>query len=357
MPDCLDVPRNAARAAKHGPDAITGLARLVHAAALALACVAAPAQPPRASTVAIVLPRPEGAIERAFRDYLAKSGVALRTVSLVRTGRAEDDVALRATLRALHPDLIYTWGAATTRAVAGAARPAAPDDAIRDIPVVFTSVADPVAAGLVVELERPGRNLTGAMHVAPLAAQFAAMRAWRPLHRLGVLYDPLEGDAVTFRNQLRQRAQAEHVMLLEEPLQPDSSGEPDPASIPAAVRRLRERGAEMLYIGPDPLLGYTYADLVTDAALEAGLPTFAATDDTLRRSKALLGLVSPAEGVGRLAAAEALQILRQHTPPGDMPVRAPSSFSVLLDMDVARRLGAYPPLRLLDVAQVIDQAP
>jgi putative ABC transport system substrate-binding protein len=195
------------------------------------------------------------------------------------------------------------------------------------------------------------------MHVAPLAAQFAAMRAWRPLHRLGVLYDPLEGDAVTFRNQLRQRAQAEHVMLLEEPLQPDSSGEPDPASIPAAVRRLRERGAEMLYIGPDPLLGYTYADLVTDAALEAGLPTFAATDDTLRRSKALLGLVSPAEGVGRLAAAEALQILRQHTPPGDMPVRAPSSFSVLLDMDVARRLGAYPPLRLLDVAQVIDQAP
>ena len=347
-------------------DAITALVRAARrplaVAALAVGNAASAQQPapvpaPRGYTVAIVLPRPEGAIEHAFRDYFAKSGVPLRTVSLTWTGRPEDRAGLRAALRALHPDLVYAWGTPTTEAVAGPARPATPDDAIRDIPVVFASVADPVADGLVTTLERPGRNLTGVSHLAPLAAQFAAMRAWRPLRRLGLLYDPNEGDGVTFRNQLRQRAAAEHVTLLEEPLRPDVSGEPDPASIAGAVRRLRERGADMLYIGPDALIGDTYADFVTDAALDAGLPSFAATDGTMRHSKALFGLVSPGEGVGRLAAAKALRILVQHAPAGGVPVETPPSFSLLLDMAVARRLGAYPPLRLLDVAEVIDGAP
>ncbi len=329
-----------------------------HGAAFALAALAlaspASAQTGPAWSVVMVLPRAEGPIERAFKEYIAKSGATLHATTLPWSGRPEDRAALRARLRALHPDLVYTWGTPTTLAVAGPLQaPPGGDDAIRDIPVVFASVGDPVAAGLVASLGRPGRNVTGVSHLAPLAAQFGAMRAWRPLRRLGFLYDPLESDAVTLREQIRAQARAAHVELVEEPLAPDSSGEPDPAAIPAAVARLRARGAEMLYMGPDPLIGSTYADLVTAAALDAGLPTFSPLETAVRQSKALFGLVSTASGVGRMAASKALDVLSRRVPAASEPVGSLPAFSLLVDMDVARQLRSYPPLRLLEVADVL----
>lgn len=334
--------------------------RRTRAAVFALAALALSAPAPAWSqagpawSVVMVLPRAEGPVERAFKDYVAKSGASLRATTLAWSGRPGDRAALRAQLRALHPDLVYTWGTPTTLAVAGPLRaPPGGDDAIRDIPVVFASVGDPVSAGLVASLDRPGRNVTGVSHLAPLAAQFGAMRAWRPLRRLGTLYDPVESDAVTMREQLRAQARVAQVELLEEPLAPDSSGEPDPAAIPAAVARLRARGAQMLYMGPDPLVGAAYADLVTAAALGAGLPTFSPLEATVRQSRALFGLVSPASGVGRMAARKALDILSRRTSAASEPVGTLPAFSLLVDIDVARRLGSYPPLRLLEVADVL----
>jgi len=52
----------------------------------------------------------------------------------------------------LNPDVIVAVG---TPAVSAAR------DAIRTIPVVFVTFADPVRTGLVVSLARPGRNMTG----------------------------------------------------------------------------------------------------------------------------------------------------------------------------------------------------
>ena len=330
----------------------------LHAAAFALAVSALPlpasAQTGPEWSVVMVLPRAEGPVERAFKEYIAKSGATLHATMLPWSGRPEDRAALRARLRMLRPDLVYTWGTQATLAVAGPLQaPPGGDDAIRDIPVVFASVGDPVAAGLVASLARPGRNVTGVSHLAPLAAQFGAMRAWRPLRRLGFLYDPVESDAVTLRGQIRAQARAAHVELVEEPLAPDSSGEPDPAAIPAAVARLRARGAEMLYMGPDPLVGITYADLVTAAALDAGLPTFSPLEAAVRRSNALFGLVSTESGVGRMAASKALDVLSRRVPAASEPVESLPAFSLLVDMNAARQLRSYPPLRLLEVADVL----
>ncbi len=47
---------------------------------------------------------------------------------------------------------------------------------IKDIPVVFSGVTDPVAAGLVSSLEAPGANVTGMTDMSPVDEHLALIR-------------------------------------------------------------------------------------------------------------------------------------------------------------------------------------
>jgi len=81
------------------------------------------------------------------------------------------------------PDLVY----ATTASLA-----AATIKENRKLPVVFTTNADPVAAGLVESLAKPGRNATGAYQVTADASQkrFELVRQALPqVKRMGAIFD------------------------------------------------------------------------------------------------------------------------------------------------------------------------
>lgn len=81
------------------------------------------------------------------------------------------------------PDLVY----ATTASLAIAAL-----KENRTLPVVFTTNSDPVAAGLVESLARPGKNATGAYQVAPDASarRFELVRQALPkVKRMGAIFD------------------------------------------------------------------------------------------------------------------------------------------------------------------------
>src|SRR5438093_6864118 len=69
-------------------------------------------------------------------------------------GKFERLPALAAELVALKVDVIVTEGGSTVAAQAA-------KQATRTLPIVFASVADPVANGLVTSLARPGGNVTG----------------------------------------------------------------------------------------------------------------------------------------------------------------------------------------------------
>jgi len=87
------------------------------------------------------------------------------------------------------PDLIYATTTSTALAVV---------KQTASIPVVFTSAADPVAAGLVASLARPGGNATGAFQSLPDATQvrFELIREIYPdLKRFGLLLDRRSPDS------------------------------------------------------------------------------------------------------------------------------------------------------------------
>lgn len=322
--------------------------------ALATLMSAAPAQEPQAYRIAMVLPRDVQNIEVAFQDYLRKRHLDAKIEMLRFSDRAEDGPALVAKVRALKPDLIYSWGTGTTLALAGKYDAADAETYIRDIPIVFTEVTDPIGSGLLQQTDPPRRNVTGVSHVAPLAVQLNAMRGYRPFKRLGYIANPAESNTVSVGEQLRQLARTSDFELLEEAVPMTAAGQPDAQALPGLIHRLRERGAELLYIGPSTFLAFTHRDLVSRTAIAEKLPTFCATESIVRQSSCMFGLFSNGTNVGRFAGFKAAQILVEKVPVERIPAQTLQRFSLLINMATVRALELYPPLALLNVAEVVE---
>ncbi len=309
----------------------------------------------RPYSIAMVLPRPRGEMERAFEEYFAKRNLPLYTTLIPYSGRAKDQPALINQLRRLAPDLIYTADTATTLAVAGPLN-AAPASHITDIPVIFTSVSDPIAAGLVLDLERPGRKLTGVIPLAPMSTQINTIAAYRRFGTLGCLHaNTTQTRAVMEHLRALGRSQGFKLMDVSVPLKGD--GAIDVAAIPALVQNLKRDGVDFLYIGPETFITGPLQKAMADAALDAGLPTYSALEGAVRDNGALFGVFSPEANVGRFAALKAMRILSNTVSAGEEPIESLVHFSVLINMETARRLQVYPPLLLLDAANVVDGQP
>ncbi len=310
------------------------------------------ATPERTFRIHMVLGRGEGANEAGFKDYLARRGLRAEYTIHDAGGDPARIAAIVEELRSVRPDLIYTWGTPQTRGVVGSWDDPEPERYIRDIPVLFTFVAAPLDARIVPNLERPGGNVSGTIHIAPIVAQVNTILAYRPIKRLGVVFNPAERNSFLAVEGLRQEWGNRGLTLIEQPL-PLTEGKPDPAAIPAMISGCRDQGAEMLYIGPDTFIATTHRTLVADTALALRLPSFSVTELIVRSDQGLFALSSSTYGIGRLTGVKAVQILLEGRSPGDLPVETLRRFSVVINMATAKALSFYPPLNLLNFAEVV----
>ena len=295
--------------------------------------------------------RGETDVDKGFRAYLAEAGLQVRyTVRDVQqdVGRIP---AILQEARALAPDLIYVWGTPITLAVVGAYDDPDRQHFIHDIPVVFALVAAPVRSRIVERLEAPGRNVTGAVHVVPFDVQLRVMQRYHPLQKLGVLYTGSEPNSRAIVEGARATCQDSGVALLERTFRTNAQGQPTADGV-ELVAQLQAEGAQWLYLLPDTFLGSVYAR-VTPAALQAKLPCFGAAELAVRSGAALTGLVSRYYSVGQLAGAKAVEILVGGKSPATIPVERLKRFSLLVNMRVAHSLRLYPPIDMLNYAEVI----
>lgn len=294
-------------------------------------------------------------VERGFADHFAARGIPVeitwRDIALdpARLPGVVDEI------RRARPHLVHTWGTGVTLGIAG--RWDAPDDGrhVRDIPVVFSLVASPVGAGIVPDLRAPGRAVTGVSHVAGLGVQLQTMATYRPFRALGMLHSPNEPNSAAVLEELQALGRRRGITVLARPFRAGPGGQPVAGGAQDLVRQLREDGAEWLYMPPDSFLSTQARDVVVPAALALGLPAFASTEQ-LMSAGALLGLVSRYYNVGQFAAFKAEQILSGRTPAARIPVETLTRFSLQINLNVARRLGALPPLEMFNYAELIGDA-
>jgi len=329
--------------------------RLLAGAVAAFGASVAPplrAAPARRYRVMMIVWRGETDAELGFRDYFHERGMDVEFI--VRD--ADSDVNRVAEFareaRETRPDLIYTWGTPATLAVVGEYDRVDPARHITDIPVVFNVVASPEQAKIVPTRAGSGRNVTGAVHIVPLSAQIAAMRAYRPFKRLAVIYNPAEPNSVINVRELESVAGREKWELEAEAVPLDDAGRPMRQALPELIARVAVGRPQFLYIGPDSFLGVHRME-VTRLALEHKIAVYSATESILVGTDALFGLVSRFHNLGRLVARQAESILVDGVPPGLIPIGTLSRFSYIINMPSARKLGLYPPMSVLDYAEVV----
>jgi len=295
--------------------------------------------------------RGETPVEQGFRAQLREDGIDAQLILRDAGQDVRRVVEFAAEAKALRPDLIYVWGTPATLALVGKRGEVNPARHVTDIPVVFTMVSSPVAVRLVDLSLISGRNITGTSHVVPLHDQLKAIQTYRKFSRLAVIYNPTEANSLINVGELREEARQKGFNLIEEPV-PLAEGKPNPAELPNLLTRLASKDPQFLYLGPDSFIGAN-SETITAMALELNLPAFSATEPPLRKAAALFGLVSRYDNLGRLTAYKAAQILRDNKRPGDIPVETLKRFSLVIRMDIARQLNFYPPISMLDYAELV----
>ncbi|ABS67767.1 ABC-type uncharacterized transport system, periplasmic component [Xanthobacter versatilis] len=291
-------------------------------------------------------------VERGFRDYFAANEIKVEFLTRdVERDAGRVKPILAEVLPSFKPDLIYTYGTPNTLAVAGPYD--APPDApfVRDIPVVFALVAAPVQVKIAPSLASSGRNVTGAVHVVPTDVQMRAMQSYKAFHKVGVIYSPNERNSVAIIEEMQAFSAGINASVIAQPLTMVGS-RPTGDGVEDFVRNLKAQGADWLYLPADTFLA-TIFDRVGPAALAAGLPTFGATEYFLREGLGLVGLVSRYYSVGQLAASKAVEVLVQRVPPRDIPIETLRRFALIINMNIAKQLGVYPPIAMLNYAEVI----
>jgi putative ABC transport system substrate-binding protein len=291
-------------------------------------------------------------VEDGFDDYLASNGIAAEFIerdagqSTAKLPEFVDEIRL------LKPDLVYTWGTPVTLGIAGRYDAEDKQKFITDIPIVFALVASPLNARLVADRAKPGRNLTGAVHVVPTETQLRAMHSYRPITRLGVLYTATEQNSLSIVQEHKDLQQPMGFSLIERQFRVGGDGRPTPDGIEELVGEIKKEGANWLYLLPDTFLGTQYGR-VTPAAMAEALPTFGAAELAIRQGGALVALISRYYSVGQLAASKAVKILKKEVPVEDVPIETLKRFSLIINMPVAKKLDLYPPIDMLNYAEVL----
>jgi len=253
-------------------------------------------------------------------------------------------------------DLVVTWGTTTALSILGTHETADPAKHITKIPAMFMIVSQPVGVSLVKDFGATGRNITGTIYLVPEETQLKLAQSYRPFKKMAVIYNPAEKNSVLSVENLKAIAKKEGWALLDRPVPTGADGKPDTTALPALVAELAAEKPEWFYQGPDSFLNVN-RDLFTSEAVKNGIPVFAAGENPVRTSNALLGVVNRYYNVGQFTGARAEQVLLKGVKAGDMPIDSPSRFSVIINMQTAKNLQLYPPLNLLKFSDVITETP
>jgi putative ABC transport system substrate-binding protein len=215
------------------------------------------------------------------------------------------------------------------------------------IPIVFAASADPVGAGLVESLSRPGGNVTGLslQQTDTAAKRLELLREVVPrLRRLAIMVNADNPASVL---EMREVEAAARALGLEAAITEYRNSE----GIAAAIESVQGR-AEALYVCNDPLTANNPVR-VSLLAITARLPTI----HIFREHVEAGGLMSYGASMTDLHArsADFVDKILHGAKPGELPVQQPVKFDLVFNQTTAKALGLEIPSRLLFTAdQVIE---
>ena len=281
----------------------------------------------------------------AFVERLRALGwIEGRTITIAyrwSQGRPERDAEIAAEFVRDKVDVILTVGSIAARVQLATAT----------IPIVFALGVDPVGAGLVASLARPGGNITGLSNQSPDLAgkRLELLREVIPgLRRLAVMFDA--GYSSTVREMSEVEAAGRMLGIEVAPVGLRRAEDIAPAF--AGLSAQGDTRADALYVVIDALIVANRARIIS-SALTARLPTIFNQREFVQAE----GLMSygPSFADSFRRAADYVDKILRGTKPGDIPVEQPTKFEFVINLKTAAALGiTVPPALLARADEVIE---
>jgi putative tryptophan/tyrosine transport system substrate-binding protein len=252
-------------------------------------------------------------------------------------GEAERIRALAAELVSLNPEAIITGGVPATRAV---------QQQTQSIPIVFVSVGDPVASGIVKNIAHPEGNITGITNLFPsIAGKWVELlKEMAPrIQRIGLLYNA----QFSFSGYFHAIDEAARALTI-------------PANIPYRdaidiVQSIDAFAAEpdggLIIVPPSPAAAYR--EIVLHLAARHRLPTIC-PDRGYVAEGGLMSYGSSNIDLARRVAYYVDRILRG-AKVSELPVEFPARFELVINLKTAKAIGlTIPESFLLRADEVIE---
>ena len=320
---------------------------LLGSTAIAWPLVARAQQPSQTRRIGVLIAAPENDAEakRMLRALLQglqelgwKPGTNLQIEIRYGGGLPERIAAAAKELVAAQPEVLEVETTPGTAAVL---------KETRTIPVVFTTVSDPVGAGFVQSLSHPGSNVTGFINIeSSVGGKWLQLlkNVMPQVTRATVLFNAAAAPQADYYRRTIELAATSLAITTRMALVGDMAGTQkeilDTAQEPRAG----------LIIGPD---AFTYShrfqivELANSAKVPAVYPFTAFT--------AAGGLLSYGVDVADLHRRAAIYVDRilKGAKPGDLPVQLPTKFELAVNLKTAKALGLTIPDSLLTVADEV----
>jgi putative ABC transport system substrate-binding protein len=255
-------------------------------------------------------------------------------------GRAAELPAAAKQLVERGADILVTGGGGANEAKAVQA-------ATDRIPIVFMSGSDPVGAGLVQSLSRPGANVTG---VADLDVELAPKRLelFRELvprlKRVLIAYDAGDRSVLSQLDEYRKAATRLGLTLIERPVRTQAEAQ-------AVFGRVQR--AELDGILSPRFLSLNIPGFIIDTGLRQRIPTMLHSAFHVEQG-GLASYAADLYDLGRQAARLVDRIMKG-VRPADIPVERTTRFELVINKKTAAALGlAIPPEILVRVDRFIE---
>jgi putative ABC transport system substrate-binding protein len=289
-------------------------------------------------------PGPFESIVAAFRDGLVATGYVEGTNVAFEyrwaEGRYDRLPALAADLVARKVNLIVT--------IVGLPPALAAKNATSTIPILFATVGDPVEAGLVASLARPGGNVTGISNITTelVPKLFELLSELVPRARvIALLINPNTAGHGVHVKQAQEAARSKGVRLAVLKAGVESE-------IDTAFASFVQLQAGALVVGADPLF-LASRDRLVALALRHAVPAIYWRRE-LVASGGLISYGPSFPALYRSAGIYAGKIL-DGAKPADLPVEQPTRFELVINLKTAQALGlTVPPTILARADEVIE---
>ena len=316
------------------------LRRLISSLAAAAILSAAPASADEVTVaVTAIVEHPSlDAVRDGIRDRLGELGyVDGETMAFVyESAQGSPAIAAQVARRFVGdaPDVIVPISTPSAQAVVAATT---------DIPVVFTAVTDPLAAGLITDLEAPGGNVTGLSDMIPVAEHLALIRQIVPeISHLGFMYNPGEANSVVVMERMQALAAEVGIEIVE-------AGAPRSADVLSAAQSL-VGDVDAVYVPTDNTI-VSALEALLSVGQDADLPVFSADTDSVGRGTiATVGFDYYDVGV---QTADIVARVLQGDDPGAIPVSFASGSELAVNPAAAEAMGVTLPDAVLEGANLV----